>query len=119
MLELIDRQETLKKMCKLCGQCERLENAMRSTHPDFVSDKCNNYKFLSEQPTIEAEPVRYGHWIQRRNLEYYCSNCGREERHIFQKNYCPRCGVKMDLRTPTQAQLDEADSVMMGDVDNA
>ena len=50
MLELIDRQETLKKMCEWCGQCERFENAMRSTHPDFVTDKCNNYKFLAEQP---------------------------------------------------------------------
>lgn len=75
--------------------------------------------FIDNQPTVESAPVRYGRWIQRRNLEYYCSNCGREEKHIFQKNYCPRCGAKMNnLHTPTQTQLDEADSVMMGDAEN-
>ena len=46
-------------------------------------------------PTIEAEPVRRGRWIQRRNGQYYCNNCGREERFIFQKNFCPKCGAKM------------------------
>ena len=55
MPELIDRQAALKKMCETCGYCERFEKAMRSTHPDFVSGKCNNYKFLAEQPTIEPE----------------------------------------------------------------
>lgn len=44
-------------------------------------------------PTIEAEPVRRGRW-------------------------CPNCGAKMDLRTPTEVQLDEADSVMMGGAEN-
>lgn len=53
MPELIDRQAVLKKMCETCGYCEKFEKAMRSTHPDFVTEKCNNYKFLSEQPTIE------------------------------------------------------------------
>ena len=55
MPELIDREATLKKMCEMCGYCERFEKAMRSTHPDFVTDKCNNYKFLAEQPTIKPE----------------------------------------------------------------
>ena len=39
--------------------------------------------------------MQCGQWIQRRNGEYYCSNCGREERFIFQKNYCPKCGAYM------------------------
>jgi rubrerythrin len=45
-------------------------------------------------PTIKPE-VRQGRWIQRRNGQYYCNNCGREERFIFQKNFCPKCGAKM------------------------
>lgn len=55
MTDLIEREATLKKMCELCGYCERFEHAMRSTHPDFVTEKCNVYKFLMEQPTIEPE----------------------------------------------------------------
>lgn len=57
MPELIDRQAALKKMCETCGYCEKFEKSMRSTHPDFVVDKCIAYKFLVEQPTVEAEPV--------------------------------------------------------------
>lgn len=57
MTELIDRQAALEKMCETCGYCEKFEKSMRSTHPDFVTDKCNNYKFLAEQPTVEAESI--------------------------------------------------------------
>ena len=49
---------------------------------------------IETAPTIKPK-VRRGQWIQRRNGEYYCSNCGREERFIFQKNYCPKCGAYM------------------------
>ena len=56
MPELIDRQAALKKMCELCGyKCEMFEKAMRTRYPDFVTDKCNNYNFLAEQPTVEAD----------------------------------------------------------------
>lgn len=48
-------------------------------------------------PTIEAEPVRHGHWI---SLEpeiglFACSEC---EYKILRTecNYCPNCGAKMD-----------------------
>jgi hypothetical protein len=50
---------------------------------------------IETAPTIEAKPVRNGRWIQRRNGKYYCSNCEREERFIFQKIYCTKCGAYM------------------------
>ena len=109
MAELIDRQAALKKMCETCGYCARLENAMHSTQPDFVSDKCNNYKFLAEQPTIEPE-VRRGHWILigrsriTKSRDLKCSVCGNYFR-IYDDvtlnagrgdaNFCPNCGAKM------------------------
>lgn len=96
MPELIDREATLKKMCETCGYCEKFEKAMRTSHPDFVTDKCNNYKFLAEQPTIQLEQ-RHGRWV------------------IL---YCRNCGAKIDLRTPTEVELDIVDSVMMGDTDD-
>lgn len=109
MPELIDREATLKKMCEACGYCERFEKAMRTTHPDFVSDKCNNYKFLAEQPTIEAETVRHGRWVYDETIggmkHYNCTNCkehnpGNEciadENQILWFEYCPKCGARMD-----------------------
>lgn len=102
MQELIDRQEALKKMCETCGYCERFEKAMRSTHPDFVTDKCNNYKFLAEQPTIEAEPVRHGRWISKGEYAV-CTECGGRsgtqydgvEPIPLETQFCPNCGARM------------------------
>jgi DNA-directed RNA polymerase subunit RPC12/RpoP len=54
---------------------------------------------IMRMPFVDAEPVKHGRWIGRRNGMYYCSNCGREERQIvYQKNYCSNCGAKMDLK---------------------
>ena len=54
------------------------------------------------QPTIEAEPLRHGEWIDTGIFEldviysgWKCSECG----YIFCGNkskYCPECGAKMD-----------------------
>jgi hypothetical protein len=101
MLELIDRQTTLKKMSETCGYCERFEKAMRSTHPDFVTGKCNNYKFLAKQPTIEAEPVRHGHFenIPGMNNTVFCSECGAAADKYLAKQYkgCPFCLCVMSV----------------------
>ena len=45
------------------------------------------------QPTVDAEPVRHGHW--KWDGDYICSNCG-ERGHRNKWNYCPNCGAKMD-----------------------
>lgn len=112
MTELIDRQSALKKMCETCGYCERFEKAMRTTHPDFVTDKCNMYKFIAEQPTIEAEPVRHGRWetwgYVFHGIEWKrCSRCGKcadvsyyglldGEIKMSTPSICGGCGARMD-----------------------
>lgn len=99
MPELIDKQEALKNMCEACGYCEGFEKSMRSTHPDFVCDKCNSYKFIARQPTIEEEPVRHGRWIKSDVHTFKkCSECGSVWDAALCDNiffiYCPRCGSK-------------------------
>ena len=56
---------------------------------------------IDEQPTVDAEPVRHGHWIfnPKDALEMMftlpkCSECGAESPVVG--NYCPHCGAKMD-----------------------
>ena len=98
-VRLIDREATLKKMCETCGYCARFEKAMRSTHPDFVIVRCKYYKFLAEQPTIEAAPVRHGRWQKMGGDEPWlhgccCSICGFTTAQDY--NYCPNCGTRMD-----------------------
>lgn len=66
----------------------------------------SNYieEFIDNAPTIDAEPVRHGRWIQSKTVPTYhhCSLCKATHRmkmscnvYVFTK-YCPNCGAKMD-----------------------
>lgn len=105
MTELIDRQAALKKMCETCGYCEDMKKhipSIRLAYQDFVIEKCNCYKFLAEQPTIESETVRHGCWVSNyeESPTVYCSECGAGAGKALAKWYkcCPYCGAKMDGR---------------------
>lgn len=69
---------------------------------------------LVNEPTIDAEPIKHGRWIETNWAEhdghgevitYYdvkalkcskCCHCFKEEL-LWRKNYCPHCGARMDL----------------------
>ena len=59
-------------------------------------------------PSVEAEPVRHGHWMPYENQNqddvnncnylYVCSNCNYSDIHAktAEVPYCWHCGAKMD-----------------------
>lgn len=48
-------------------------------------------------PTIDAEPVRHGHWIAYRSgVDTQCSECEWSTDFPIARKYCPNCGAKMD-----------------------
>lgn len=56
---------------------------------------------VDQQPTVDAVPVRHGHWIfnPKDAIEMMftlpkCSECGAES--ADGGNYCPNCGARMD-----------------------
>ena len=55
---------------------------------------------MTFQPTIEAEPVKHGKWIETDEWDefsgrlYKCSNCKTFVLGYFD-NYCPYCGARM------------------------
>ena len=51
---------------------------------------------IDSMPTIDAEPVRHGHWefIGGYGYQYRCSNCVRCAE--YRTNYCPHCGSRME-----------------------
>lgn len=56
-------------------------------------------KVIEDAPTIEAEPIRHGQWVNKEVDEIRChvyGNCSvcHERKRI--DNYCPNCGAKMD-----------------------
>ena len=62
----------------------------------------NEYDLIDKCPTIDAEPVRHGRWINPR-LNKYGHPCHQCNQCLFvasqkDRNYCPDCGAKMDLK---------------------
>lgn len=59
-------------------------------------------KLIEDAPTVDAEPVRRGRWIEKpTTVKYFChSECSvcsswQGERWM---NFCPHCGAKMDAK---------------------
>ena len=60
-------------------------------------------EFIKKQPTIEAEPVKHGRWIdaypdiEPNPMFMYgiCSECGFEQGISKYLKYCPDCGAYM------------------------
>lgn len=61
-------------------------------------------RVVKNAPTIEAEPVRHGKWIdideQAYTWKVRCSCCGNERSMLSTQgkypNYCEACGARMD-----------------------
>ena len=55
-------------------------------------------ELIDNAPTVEAEPVRHGHWVEAKYPLFTCSECGATYQDTgYSYNYCPNCGAKMDL----------------------
>lgn len=68
-----------------------------------VNNKEMAESVLSDVPTIDAEPVRHGQWINNGFEPVRCSVCGITGDAINgipwaikSFKYCPHCGAKMD-----------------------
>lgn len=65
---------------------------------------CEVMEMVTEAPTVDAEPVVHGHWIdaypkiEPNPMFSYgiCSVCGFEQSISYKLPYCPNCGAKMD-----------------------
>lgn len=80
---LIDCINTVQEWALAMGG--KLE-AIEPVNEGFIS-------LVNSQPTVDAEPVRHGHWTVTRWF-VQCSECG-EAFPLTPTNYCPNCGAKM------------------------
>jgi uncharacterized paraquat-inducible protein A len=65
------------------------------------------WRLIKNQRTIDAEPVRYGHWIRNDNGTYSCSECHSwipNEQHHYAR-YCLFCGAKMGLEKENENNI--------------
>lgn len=66
---------------------------------EMQADSLADY-LIANGVTIDAVPVVHGRWIYDHWCEFKCSNCGYwldSKPYKGRENYCPNCGVKMDL----------------------
>jgi hypothetical protein len=56
--------------------------------------------YIEDMPTIDAEPVRHGRWVQGKWATYpdgyVCDRCSTG--FAIPYSHCPNCGAKMDAR---------------------
>lgn len=106
-------KETLARLVCVSANNKTFERITNQTLHDVVP------KLIDDEPTIEAEPVKHGHWIRGKNKSafpakpspiWYCSCCGEMIRYndstgTYQKKKkkvneinprCRRCGARMD-----------------------
>lgn len=89
MAVLIDREGLLKR---------KIENMIDAFGIDFQEeDILFSYSDIENAPTIDAEPVVHGHWVECKTANYHwcCSHCG----YGYTDNpltFCYDCGAKMD-----------------------
>ena len=59
----------------------------------------NEYDLIDKCPTIDAEPVRHGRWLEAEKGVFpkYCGKCSECGKVRDKENYCPNCGAKMRL----------------------
>lgn len=113
-MRLIDGDKLLKQFEKV-GECDEC---------GYICEQDGNYcdymkmrNLIKDAPTIEAEPVKHGHWVKLDTVETFdiagvktwalkamCSECGFAHRFIeahMVYDYCPNCGADMmDEVTP-------------------
>jgi len=72
---------------------KRIDNI---TDEDFAEGMAEAITEIDLQPTIDAEPVRHGKWIEGK-----CTRCGEHAPYwsmattYYKSNFCPNCGAYM------------------------
>lgn len=100
MARLIDADELIEELIKC-------ESSIYPITSELILGVKSGYRKAIVQvehaPTIEAEQVRHGEWIEHKSAEidngYLISNHECSECHEWFKNEtkrCPECGAKMD-----------------------
>ena len=112
MDDLISRQASLAVVKHTCETLmQKCDHHYDAEVGDDVFDNikevdailsCNKYinMALKALPSVEAEPVRYGHWyIQRFGSDAKCSECGMSFTDAYDienhDKYCRHCGARM------------------------
>lgn len=105
-MRLIDADEMLvNESVAYMSVQQEIDDLLTQQVNDLVHSRTQ--KLILAMPTVEAEPVRHGHWLtwedrfpgkipkKKNNLGVFCSECGLHADN--DSTYCPNCGARMDV----------------------
>lgn len=69
-------------------------DAMDKKNFQDIADKEIYMKTVKDQPIADVQSVIHAHWHVNGPFIYYCPKCFMC--YVYQSNYCPNCGAKMD-----------------------
>lgn len=102
-MRIIDADALKKTFCAECN------------HTISCEDCDIDFHFEHLAPTVDAEPVRHGHWIEPESftVSCICSVCGfkfnKYEDDICGYPYCANCGAKMDEEVDNAEDFESID----------
>lgn len=116
MPRLIDADALIDDVTeRYCNNCERrkgIKNGKQKVIYDIGDAPCRACAVddmkdeLENAPTVDAEPVRHGHWVRHLDTRFgrklndtiRCSCCGItfSTEDMIRRSYCPNCKAKMD-----------------------
>ena len=95
-----ERIKTTRPIDAFALKCAIEKRIDEINNEDFADGMAEAMIEIDCQPTVDAEPVRHGHWIDRNGAivapfweRYECSECGARS---DSSKYCHNCGAKMD-----------------------
>lgn len=71
-------------------------DSLAEWHDEAINNRLNNL------PSVDAVPVRHGQWIYHiddlfpAESTQECDQCHEELPLLYDDNFCPNCGAKMD-----------------------
>lgn len=77
----------------MCADCD-------NKHLCTETPACDTVREIYSMPTIEAEPVKHGRWVEDEDGFLICSECGNTAAYLIlgqiETPYCSECGARMD-----------------------
>ena len=107
MSRLIDAEELKEHLFVGADYDKAIDDGIAKTEKEVFAFQCgwNDALKSVEQfaPTVDAEPVKHGHWVNKGFEPLRCSVCGITVDAIngipwanIGFKFCPHCGAKMD-----------------------
>lgn len=104
-MRLIDADAMADILCNLAT-----EKWNKETGTSWANAYEEVMNMIEEQPTIDAVPVKNGHWyddpdhLGKGVTMYFCSRCGSGSWN--EDPYCWHCGAKMDVSDTNVGKMD-------------